>query len=296
MHSRALVGFAFASLFLTGCISVYHVAEKPGPDGDGVFVLASNGSDVLAGPEYVGGRDPHVTPDGSVVFVKKVPHSDGNAYYQVFRGSQPLTTSPGDKRNPAAGLLNLAYVHDVPGQGKQIVVQNSNGAVITQFASDANGLAFWDGGNKLLFSQRDGVYWIAASGGNAATRIVDCSATQPQGCGPLAVSHNGQYLAYYHYLALAPMRLTPLDMCPACAASQPGTPEDFGSFDFSPDDQWLYTTVRIGGPAGSPVDNRLLEIFRVKLNLGAATPVPTQPERLTTNSQADYHPSTALPR
>jgi hypothetical protein len=306
MRTTALIAASCAALLATGCTTVvYHVAEKPAPDGNGIFVLRPDGSDPSAGAEYADGRYPHVTPDGSLLFVKQFPAGAS----QVFRGSQQVTDSDGAKRDPAASQTAVAYVHVIPSRGPHIVVRSNAGTDQLLLASDATGLAFYDNGSKLVYSQRDGVYSTASSGTPNPTRVAECLTTPPSGCGPLAVSHNGQYLAYYTYVVLAPgrvefiqisrvgtwqpiLRISPRDFCPTCVAGAPGMPEQLGSFDFSPDDKYLYSTVRVAGPGTGPAARNRDEIFRLQLNLNDTPPTVSAPERLTNNAYPDYHPST----
>lgn len=299
MRRTALVVACCAALLAAGCQTVvYHVAEKS--DGDGIYILKSDGSDPSAGPQYAGGRYPHVAADGQLLHVRQG---------QVFRGATQLTTDGAAKRDPAAAPNAYAYVLMIAGQGPQIVVRTWSGTEQLRFASDATGLAFYDNGSKLLYAQRDGIYSTPASGAHTPTKVADCLTTPPSGCGPLAVSHNGQYLAYYTYALVGAGRIEfiqvarigtwqPLlrigrqDFCPTCAAGVAGTPEQLGSFDFGPDDDMLYATVRVTGPGtGADARNRD-ELFRVKLELAATPPRTSAPERLTSNTQPDYHPST----
>jgi hypothetical protein len=294
-----LIGGAVVAL--CGCISIYHVSEKPPPDGDGIFILKSNGADVSAGAAYSGGRDPYIERDRRVLFVKQASGS-----YQVFRGSQQLTNSTGNKSNPVASGPSIAYLRETP-DGIHVVVQNASGSVLREFQSDANGLALYDNGARLVYSQRDGVYVAPASSEGPAARIVDCSSFNPGGCGPVAVSRDGRYLGWYGYLLTtqarlswieifrvgtwqAVVRITPESFCPTCSPGNAGTPEDLGAFDFSRDDKELYATVRVKGSAGEPPGNRQ-ELFRVQMDLAAVQPTVSRPERLTNNVYPDFHPS-----
>jgi hypothetical protein len=53
----------------------------------------------------------------------------------------------------------------------------------------------------------DGIYATPASGTHTPTKVADCLSTPPSGCGPLAVSHNGQCLAYYTYALVGAGRI-----------------------------------------------------------------------------------------
>jgi len=295
MRVTALIAASCAAL-LPACTFVYHVAEKT--DSDGIYILRSDGSDPSAGTAYVGGRYPHVTADGRLLFVKQD---------QVFLGTTQLITDVGTKREPAPAPNAFAYVLVISGRTPQIVVRSYAGTEQLRLDSDATGLAFYDGGNKLLFTQHDGLYSTPASGTPIPTRVAGCLTTPPAGCGPLAVSHKGQYLAYYSYAVLAAgrleyiqimqigtwrplLRIGPEDFCPSCAAGAPGTPEMLGSFDFGPDDDYLYATVRVRGPGADA--RKRDELFRVKLDLTSSPPTVLSPERLTNNTYPDYYPST----
>jgi hypothetical protein len=293
-------------MFASGCTTVvYHVADRPAPEGSGIFVLRPNGSDTSAGAAYADGSYPHVTADGSLLFVKRLP----SGVSQVFRDSLQITDSDGAKRDPTSSETAVAYVHVIPGRGPHIVVRSNAGTNQLLLASDATGLAFYDSGSKLVYSQRDGVYSTASSGSPNPTRVAECLTTPPSGCGPLAVSHNGQYLAYYTYALLGTgriefiqisrigtwrpiLKISPRDFCPTCVLGALGTPEQLGSFDFSPDDKYLYTTVRVAGPGTGQSARNRDEVFRLQLNLTDDPPAASAPERLTNNTYPDYHPST----
>jgi hypothetical protein len=299
MRPSALMAAASAVFLASGCQTlVYHVAEKA--EGDGIYVLHRSGSDPSAGPTYAGGRYPHVAADGSLLYVKQG---------QVFRGASPLTSDAAAGSRLAAAPDAYAYVQTTSGQSPRIVVRSYAGAAQLQFASDASGLAFYDNGSKLLYAQRDGIFSTPASGTHVPTKVADCLTNPPAGCGPLAVSHDGRYFAYYTYVQLAPvrieyiqvarigswqplLRIAPRDFCPTCAAGAPDTPEQLGSFDFAPDDGYLYATVRVAGPGTGADARKRDELFRVKLDLAASTPTVSAPQRLTRNTHPDFHPST----
>jgi len=299
--SRSVNIAVFCAAFsIAGCTTVvYHVAEKPAPEGDGIFVLRPNGSDRSAGPEYAGGRDPHVAPDGNVLFIKQG---------QVFRGSHRLTNESGTKRSPTASMTAFAYVNEVAGQSPQIIVRSFGGTEQMRFFANATGLAFHDNGRGLLYSQADGVYSMPSSGSGAPALVAACLTTSTSGCGPVSVSHNGQYAAYYTYMQLAAtrveyiqivrigtwqpiLRIARQQFCPTCVDGVSGTPEQLGSFAFSPDDKHLYATVRVAGSGTDPAAWKRSEIFRLKLNLADIPPTVSDPERLTDNGYPDHHPS-----
>ena len=95
MMRFAQISVAFsAAALICGCTTaVYFVSERPAPGGDGIYrYKASDGSAVSLGPTYQAGCTPHIALDGALLYVKPVGGTN-----QVFRGTQQLTTSPGDR-------------------------------------------------------------------------------------------------------------------------------------------------------------------------------------------------------
>lgn len=139
---RLLAVLVCASAFSACTTGVYYVSSRPAPDGDGLYrYRVSDGADRALGGTYQNGSSPHVAPDGALLYVKPVA-----GVRQVFRGSQQLTTSAGDKSYPRWSANWLAFEQTVGGV-RSIVLRSHGGATEFTLASGVeSGHAFLDSG------------------------------------------------------------------------------------------------------------------------------------------------------
>ncbi len=256
------VAFSAAAL-VCGCTTgVYFVSERPAPEGDGIYrYKASDGSDVSLGPTYQGGRTPHIALDGALLYVTPVGGTN-----QVFRGTQQLTTSPGDKGFPRWSPNWLAFEQTVSGV-RSVVLRSHNGATEFTLATGVEaGLAFFNAGQRVAFAKSGvafaksgGIHWADAASGAVATLIENCPVTTPiSTCHLPTVSHDGTMLAYRVNVPTGPgsagfiriLRVGTWTLVGSIARTAldnavPGeSTASLGSFEFSPDDEWLYAGAR----------------------------------------------------
>lgn len=277
-----------------GCTTgVYYVSSRPAPDGDGLYrYKVSDGSDRALGGIYQSATSPHGAPDGALLYVKPVA-----GVRQVFRGSQQLTSSAGDKSYPRWSANWLAFEQTV-GAVRSIVLRSHDGATEFTLASGVEtGHAFVDAGQRVVFARSDGLYVADAAQGATATRIENCPASTPAAsCHLPTVSHDGALLAYRVNVPTGPGGIEMIRILNvgswshfgsiARTALDPATPSattaSLGSFTFSPDDAWLYVSANVRTPGGTTPTRP--DLFRIRRD-------GTQPDRLLNNSYPNASPT-----
>ena len=290
----------FIGVFMFSCVGpgIYHVSEKPLPEGDGIYLLKPDGTyDVNYG--FRSGRYPDANSDEDVILWVK-PHSEvpgGSSINQVWHtnlsngGTVLLTHSSGDKKHPRWGHRWYAYQRETT-NGDKIVVSSHNN--LTQFELPPiviGGMDFFDDGNKIVYTADDGVYWISAEPNATPERIAECARPASQ-CRFPVISHDGTLLAYRHTVPLGSgwiesIRIVQVGTWAFFKTVMLGPPANLRgiySFDFSPDDNRLFVTARAADVTNTSGNNNL-EIFSIKLD-------SSDQQRITNNSIPDYYPST----
>ena len=304
MNSRIII-FLLMGFILLSCSSVgiYHVSEKPLPEGDGIYLIKPSGFDDI-NYKMPNGRYPNVNAGANgLLFVK--PSSEvigGPLTDQVFWSplsypnisniwSVKLTHTSGNKRHPRWGQRWYAFQRETTGGDKIVVSSHNNMTVFELSPTVRGGFDFFDNGTKIVYTAIDGVYWINAAPGASPVVIAECRWPTSK-CNFPVISHDGTLLAYRYTIPLATgwiesiriVRVGTWEFVKIVTLDSTVDLKGVYSLDFSPNDSELYVT----GKSRNIIDNNQknkLEIFSVNINSG-------DQQRITNNSIPDHYPST----
>jgi hypothetical protein len=300
---KALVLLMGLALLSCSTVGIYHVSERPLPEGDGIYLIKPPGyTDVnFKMPQ---GRFPDVNADaGCILFTKPSSETPGGPMTeQVFWAplsypnisniwSVKLTHTSGNKRHPRWGERWYAYQLETANGDKIVISSHNNLTAFELSPTVRGGIDFFDNGNKIVYTAEDGLYWIEATPDASPVLIVECPA-QSSRCSFPVISHSGALLAYRHTVPLAAgwiesiriIRVGTWDFVRTIMMDASVDLRSVNSFDFSPDDSKLYVTAKSNDVVSGDSNNKL-EIYSVDIVSGFQ-------RRITNNEIPDYYPST----
>ena len=305
MNSKMFIFFLFMGVIFSGCsgVGIYHVSEKPLPEGDGIYLIKPSGFDEI-NFKMRNGRYPDVyAASNTLLFVKPSSESIGGPLTeQVFWSplsfpdlittwAVKLTHTSGNKRHPRWGQQWYAYQRETA-DGDKIVVSSHNNLTVFELSPIVRGgLDFFDNGSKIVYTANDGVYWIDATQDASPTLITECQWPTSK-CNFPVISNDGTLLAFRHTMPLASgwiesiriVQVGSWEFVKTITLDSTADLKGVYSFDFSPDDRELYITAK-SNDVIDDIENNKLEIFSININSG-------DKQRITNNTIPDYYPRT----
>ena len=300
-----LAGFVLTS----GCADLVFVSERDGHPQ--IYKMSGEGkSQINISQNQFVDEFPDVSPDGKKVVFSSSRNSPGkNIYIMNIDGSNVNQITSGDllKTNPRWSPSHdlIAFAEYIPVNKAKIFCVNSDGTGLpvqitnpTSLQSDSGGLAFFDYGNKIIFSRYDlgkgnhDLYYKSVTiGGNpiAITSTVEANETLP------AVSHDGKILAFlvFKTMQLATTGKITLDYIQildvgtwtpinTIMLKHPASVGSISAIAFSHNDERLYVAAKTFD-VNETLENHY-EIFSIKLD-------GSEQKRLTKNKISDYWPN-----